>query len=144
MVLITSSTYVTPDLMAEFGKIPPAFLPLGNKRLYEYQIPLFKSLGDKIILSLPQSYQVQNAKNLQQENVKIAYVPDNFSLRESIIYCINLNLPLNETLHILHGDTLFERQKTIINGAICLTIINPLLLLQPLSKRTESLSLPDM
>ena len=108
MVLITSSTYVTPDLMAEFGKIPPAFLPLGNKRLYEYQIPLFKSLGDKIILSLPQSYQVQNAKNLQQENVKIAYVPDNFSLRESIIYCINLNLPLNETLHILHGDTLFE------------------------------------
>lgn len=108
MVLITSSAYITPDLMAEFGKIPPAFLPLGNKRLYEYQIRLFKSLGEKIILSLPYSYQTQNTKILQQEGVEIIYVPDNLSLKESVLYCINLNLPFDEHLHILHGDTLFE------------------------------------
>lgn len=110
MVLITSSAYVTPDLMAEFGRIPPAFLPLGNKRLYEYQIHLFKNLREKIILSIPQSFThtTHNIKSLQAEGIEIVSVPDNLSLRESIIYCINLNLPLDEPLRILHGDTLFE------------------------------------
>ena len=33
MFLIMSAAYVGQDLQSEFGKIPPSFLPLGNKTL---------------------------------------------------------------------------------------------------------------
>ncbi|WP_236033205.1 hypothetical protein [Helicobacter turcicus] len=58
MVLITSAKYLDSEFQAEFGKIPPAFLPLGNKRLYEYQIELFSSRNEKIALSLPKSFKI--------------------------------------------------------------------------------------
>ena len=35
MLLIASGQYVVSELYAEFGGIPPAFLPLGNQRLYD-------------------------------------------------------------------------------------------------------------
>ena len=38
MLSITSGEYVESELFAEFGRIPPAFLPVGNKRLYTHQI----------------------------------------------------------------------------------------------------------
>lgn len=31
--LITSAAYVDPELAAEFGRLPPAFLPVGHGRL---------------------------------------------------------------------------------------------------------------
>ena len=36
MILITSASYVNQELQNEFGRIPAAFLPLKNKRLYEH------------------------------------------------------------------------------------------------------------
>lgn len=36
--LIMSGGYIGTDMVAEFGMLPPAFLPVGNTRLYEYQI----------------------------------------------------------------------------------------------------------
>ncbi|EOH3326653.1 capsular biosynthesis protein, partial [Campylobacter jejuni] len=50
MILITSAKYSFSDFTLEFGKIPPSFLPLGNKRLYEYQIELFKNFNQKFFL----------------------------------------------------------------------------------------------
>ncbi len=38
MILINSAAYVNDDLRAEFGLLPPCFLPLGNRRLYHHQI----------------------------------------------------------------------------------------------------------
>ena len=38
MIVINSGAYVIPELQAEYGKIPPCMLPLGNKRLLEHQI----------------------------------------------------------------------------------------------------------
>lgn len=40
MIVILSGQYVEQDLRAEFGQIPPSFLPVGNKRLYTYQIKI--------------------------------------------------------------------------------------------------------
>jgi len=40
--LVMSGAYVTQELVAEFGQIPPSFLPVGNRRLYEYQ---FERIG---------------------------------------------------------------------------------------------------
>lgn len=56
MILITSAKYSSSDFTLEFGKIPPTFLPLGNKRLYEYQIELFKNFNQKVFLSFTQRF----------------------------------------------------------------------------------------
>jgi len=109
MVLITSAKYINPELQSEFGKIPPSFLPLGGKRLYEYQIKLFPN--KKVVLSLPEDFKISysDEKNLNNLNVTIVKVPNGLSLGESIIYSLNMNLPIENNIEILHGDTYFSR-----------------------------------
>ena len=109
MILITSASYINPELQVEFGKIPPAFLPLGAKRLYEHQKNLFKKLDERIVISLPQSYDVTRAdqQKLDKLDIEIIFIKDNISLGESIVYALNMLLPINEHFSILHGDTLF-------------------------------------
>ncbi|MCR8686262.1 capsular biosynthesis protein [Campylobacter sp. 1569] len=110
MVVIMSSAYCSSDFDLEFGKIPPSFLPLGGKRLYEYQINLFKNLKDKIILTVPQDFHINQyeLKKISSLNVELFYIPSNFSLSEALIYVINMNSPIKENLYILYGDTYFD------------------------------------
>lgn len=117
MILITSASYLASEFQAEFGKIVPSFLAFGGKRLYEYQAKLFSDFApnkqnsdkQKIVLSLPQSFVISDFEKEKINNLSISllFVPDNLSLGESINYCLNMNLPLNEPLQILHGDTYF-------------------------------------
>jgi len=118
MVLITSAKYVNPELQAEFGKIPPSFLPLGGKRLYEYQIKLFDTHSKNIVLSIPESFSLTKSdkKKLDLLNVKIISVPDDLTLGESIVYAVNMNLPIDTNLEILHGDTYFKELNTHHNS----------------------------
>lgn len=106
MLLITSAKYSSTDFTLEFGKIVPSFLPLGNKRLYEYQAKLSK---EKIALSLPNNFKVNHCdlEKLEKLNIKLIFVEPNLSLGESILYCINA-LNINGNLSILHGDTFFS------------------------------------
>ncbi|EAS4986586.1 capsular biosynthesis protein, partial [Salmonella enterica] len=55
MIIILSAQYVDQDLRAEFGEIPPTFLPVGNKRLYSYQIKNIRNENpdEKICMTLP-------------------------------------------------------------------------------------------
>ena len=115
MILITSASYLASEFQAEFGKIVPSFLAFGGKRLYEYQAQLFSDFArqnsdkQKIVLSLPQSFAISNfeKEKIKSLGISLLFVPDNLSLGESINYCLNMNLPLNEPLQILHGDTYF-------------------------------------
>lgn len=109
MILITSASYVNPELQAEFGKIPPSFLPLGGKRLYEHQEKLLKNNDEKIYLSLPKSFDISNydLEKLNKLGINIILVPDGFNLGKSLSYVLNLLLPINESITIMHGDTLF-------------------------------------
>lgn len=110
MKLITSASYVSPELQAEFGKLPPSFLPLGAKRLFEYQAKLLQNSNESIYLSLPKSFEVSNydIEKIKNLNIKILFVPDNLTLGKSISYVLNLLLPIDESISILHGDTLFK------------------------------------
>ncbi|EAL3889101.1 capsular biosynthesis protein [Campylobacter lari] len=110
MVIIMSSAYCSSDFDLEFGKIPPSFLPLGGKRLYEYQISLFKNLKDKIILTVPQDFHInqQEIKKINSLHAELFYIPSNFNLGEALIYIINMNSPVRENLYILYGDTYFD------------------------------------
>ncbi len=111
MILITSAKYVNPELEVEFGKIPPSFLPLGGKRLYEHQVKLLDTLGEEIALSVPESFEISSAdsKKFQKIGLKIISVPDRLTLGESVVYALNTLLPISDGIHILHGDTFFGK-----------------------------------
>ena len=55
MLLIMSGSYVQQELGAEFGSIPPSFLPLANKRLFKHQVSLGHD-GQAIYLVLPEDF----------------------------------------------------------------------------------------
>jgi len=114
MILISSAAYVISEFQAELGKIPPCFLPLGNKKLLEHQVAVLrKSFPEEIILiSLPESYQLSGSeiRMISELGVTSVSIPDDFSLAESITYALNISntLPANHMVRILYGDTLIQ------------------------------------
>ncbi len=81
MFLIMSGAYVGQELESEFGRIPPSFLPLSNRRLFQHQVALAPQ-GVKVYLSLPESYAVSEIDHqcLEQHQVTIIATPDGLSL----------------------------------------------------------------
>lgn len=111
MFLIMSGAYVGQELESEFGRIPPSFLPLGNRRLFQHQVALAPQ-GVKVYLSLPESYAVSEIDHqwLEQHQVTIIATPDGLSLGASLVAALNISgHSLNAPLHILYGDTLFSQ-----------------------------------
>lgn len=109
--LITSAAYVTSELAAEFGVVPPSFLPLGNRRLYEHQLQYLAKESDAVFISLPQSFVVPSPdiEVLRRGNVSVLCIDDGLSLRESVLQAMNLmGFEPGDELIILHGDTLIE------------------------------------
>ncbi len=114
MILISSAAYVISEFQAELGKIPPCFLPLGNRKLLEHQVAVLKkSFPEEIILlSLPESYQLSDSEKrlISELEVTSISIPDDFSLAESVSYALNISntLPANHMVRILYGDTLIQ------------------------------------
>ena len=109
MRLITSAAYVEQELSAEFGEIPPAFLPVGVARLYEAQIA---RLGRErpIYLTIPETFtpQPHDQRRLDDLGVVLLPVPEGLRLGESIVYAMNsIDMPPGP-IQILHGDTLID------------------------------------
>ena len=109
MFLIMSGAYVDQELASEFGKIPPSFLPLGNRRLFQHQVELAPQ-GANLFLSIPESFHVLDNDQawLEKRNVTILKIPDNLTLGASLVAAVNISgHTLDKPLHILYGDTLF-------------------------------------
>lgn len=105
-----SSAYCSSDFELEFGKIIPSFLPLGNKRLYEHQVNLFKEITDRIILTIPQSFNVSKSdlEKINTLDIELLKVPDELNLGEALVYTINMYSPLKEILYVFYGDAYFN------------------------------------
>lgn len=107
--LITSGAYINQELAAEFGQLPPVFLPVGTSRLFEHQLA---QIGRDLptFLTLPESYSVaaEDERRLNELGCTIIYVPDGLSLGESVLFALNLIGGADRTLRILHGDTLVK------------------------------------
>lgn len=112
MIIINSAAYVIPEFRAEFGKIPPCLLPIGNKKLVEYQVPMLRKAYDEhIIVSLPEGYEltIDEQQLFTALNIDYAYVPEQFSLAEALLYVMNtVSHIISEPLRLLHGDTLLD------------------------------------
>ncbi|GAD80468.1 hypothetical protein [Vibrio ezurae] len=110
MFLIMSGAYVGQELESEFGKIPPSFLPLGNKRLFQHQVALAADNLD-VFLSVPDSFEVSAIDQawLEAHNTTLLRIPDGLSLGASLVAAVNISEhSLNKPLHILYGDTLYQ------------------------------------
>ena len=110
MYLILSSAYVVDELQAEFGKIPPVALPLGNKYLLDWQLKATLEFG-KVYLTLPTDYEVGTTFDnlIQKMDVKVIRLSENLSVGEAILKALEeIEFSECEELRIQHGDTLFE------------------------------------
>ncbi|WP_111655597.1 phosphotransferase [Isoalcanivorax indicus] len=112
MIVLTSAAYIGHEFRAEFGAIPPCMLPIGNRRLYEHQLAELETVfpGESCFVSLPESFPLPDvdARRLSEASAEVVRVPDDLSLAEAVLYVINSVGRYDETLRILHGDTLIN------------------------------------
>lgn len=120
--LIMSGAVVGQELAAEFGPLPPSFLPVGTRRLYELQLESLTGAAG-VHMVLPESFQVPepDARRLAELGVELLPIPDGLRLGEAVVYAINSLGTGDGPVHILHGDTLIgapplDRPDVIVGG----------------------------
>ncbi|GBR05140.1 hypothetical protein GLI01_05670 [Gluconacetobacter liquefaciens] len=112
--VIASGAYVSHELVAEFGPLPPAFLPLGVGRLYDMQIASLKqdlTEASPIYITLPESFDVpaHDLQSFKDKGVTPIFVPDGLDLGASIVFAVNSISAYSAGIRVLHGDTLLDR-----------------------------------
>lgn len=108
-VIITSAAYVNSELAAEYGRLPPAFLPYGHSRLFQSQINRLAPHASPIFLTIPESFDIRESDSdwLSRAEVTLIRIPDGLSLGNSILYALVI-ADLSGPVGVLHGDTLVQ------------------------------------
>jgi hypothetical protein len=108
MQIILSGEYINPELAAQFGKIPPSFLPLGNRRLFHWQLQELRKNSGRVAITLPANFTVPqlDAAELRAQDVTIIQTTPGIPLGEAIFQCLDALQIQHEPTRILHGDTL--------------------------------------
>jgi hypothetical protein len=119
-ILITSGSYANQEITSDFGLLPTSFLPVGHKRIIEYQLDLIKNFNCQKIVSLPYDFDLKkrDEKCIFEGGAKVWHTNPKLKLSESIIDFIDkFDLVKKESkLYILHGDTLFSSIKNSIDS----------------------------
>ena len=122
-VIITSAAYVSSEIAAEIGTLPPAFLPLHSRRLFEHQVALFPRHDHDVYLTVPEGFALDrvDAEKLRELEVAVVRVPTGLSLAESLLYVLTTTGLFLGSVRVLHGDTLMrslpvEREDLFIAG----------------------------
>lgn len=107
--IILSGSYICSELIAEFGNIPPAFLPNGARRLYEDQLKMAASLDARPIMVLPEKYVIPHydIERINAANILIERVAETASVLQSIAQSLN-SIKDEDNIYILFGDTLID------------------------------------
>jgi hypothetical protein len=107
-VVITSAAYVTGELVAECGRLPPSFLPIGNRRLFVRQVEAMSPLASQLVLTLPRSFVVSepDRRLLERLGVEVMRCADGIRLGDSLVRALHRCRLLSGPLIVLHGDTL--------------------------------------
>ena len=130
MILIASGAYVLSEFQVELGQIPPCLLPIGNRKLIEFQVEALREnfAHEQIYVTLPDDYVLSTSerKIFERLNVMLVAVPTQFNLCESLLYAINTqeDLKRDEKLYLMHGDTYircFDKLKKTDVVALTLT-----------------------
>jgi len=115
--LIASGAFVDQELVAEFGLVPPSFLPLGVGRLYDMQVECLRKNSTEtspLYMTVPESFDTPayDIQRLNEKGVTLLPVPDDMQLGEGIVYAINIINAYNTGVRILHGDTVLSQIPT--------------------------------
>lgn len=107
--IILSGRYCSAEISAEFGKLPPSFLPLGQSRLYERQLALARACKSRPVLTIPANYALStwDREYLAREEVRVVRAPETLSLNEAVQFVLEV-LDGEGPLYLLYGDTLVE------------------------------------
>ena len=115
ILCIISSAYLKEGMQAEFGEIPPAFVPLHNKPIFEHQINSIGNQYNKILLSLPEKYKIEPSIQilLQQKKVQTVEISPRLSVSEVIIKILKNIITKNNFngATIIFGDTVIKNYK---------------------------------
>jgi len=103
-LVIFSGAYIGDEMAAEFGQIPPSFLPLGGTRLFEHQ---FKLARGNTFLSLPDDFDIPpvDQRRLDSLSIQVLRTPAGLSLRDSAKHVLS-ELNTTKNVEVLFGDTL--------------------------------------
>lgn len=109
IAIIASSAFVREGLSAEFGRIPPCLLPLGNDHLLYHQVELMKNFADQIFVSLPNNYKLHNEdiSRIYGLGVQIVYTDPRHDIGNALISIISSIGIYDAQLYVIYGDTLF-------------------------------------
>jgi hypothetical protein len=108
-LVITSGAYVGADIAAELGLLPPSFLPIGNRRLFHFQLTQFAPVSERIVLSLPSDFELDpfDQRLLAEQSVQVVRSDPKLPLGSSVTYALAAAGITEGPVQILHGDTLF-------------------------------------
>ena len=108
MILIASGAYLNTEFLSLLGRLPPSFLPVGNRRLYEWQIEDLAGIEEPVFLSIPDDFQPEpdDLARLEAAGVHLLRIPPGMSLGQSVVFSINIAEAAGGPVRILHGDTL--------------------------------------
>ena len=105
MLLILSARTVNEDIALQFGRVPPAFLPLGGRRLFSWQAEL--AAGEPCVMTVPDDHEIAlvDARALEDAGICLLAQPQSFSLQQAIANALERVRPRG-AVRILYGDTL--------------------------------------
>jgi hypothetical protein len=108
MLLILSARTVGEDIALMFGRLPPAFLPLGGRRLFSWQAEL--AVGETCVMTVPNDYVITtiDINALEEAGILVVPQPQSFNLQQAIIDVLGRIRPQGG-VRILYGDTLISR-----------------------------------
>lgn len=107
LFLILSGTYVGPELVSEFGQLPPCFLPNGTQRLFEDQIAFGRSLASELAIMLPDGFEAppSDAAKLSANDIRVLRTDQAGTAGRSLSEALG-SLRHDGRLFVLFGDTL--------------------------------------
>jgi hypothetical protein len=112
--VILSGSYCTAEIASEYGKLPPSFLPVANRRLYELQIGLARQCHATPVLTLPADYAIPPVDQaaLAASGVRVVRSPVSLSLTEAVQFVLEV-IDAHGPMHLLFGDTLVEIEDSV-------------------------------
>ncbi len=124
VLIITSAAYVGDEIVAEFGMLPPSFLPIGNRRLYQWQVIHYRKNCDRIVLTMPNGFKPPQRDRVALDalGVELLPVPAGISLGQSLIYTLNMLGLHDDEVDILHGDTFISNMDVTKPNAISIHV----------------------
>lgn len=106
MLICLSGNYVGQELALHFGRLPPAFLPVGAERLFQLQ-QRYLGHGERFVLSLPDDFELEELEraHLEALGIETVFTDRGLNLCQAI-HTLLMNAPEDEPVRILFGDTL--------------------------------------